>query len=113
MGWKATGEDRVKSFKVYQDLEQRYQEALRDKERLEAMVRTKDNAIRDLARELHQALEASTLPQEAPLQPAEDLPASVPPKALSEPYRPIVKRTASGTIASVGLPLKDRLAGQK
>ena len=114
MGWKTTGEARVKSFKVYQDLEKRYLDLQKDKERLEEMVRAKDRSIQSLAQELATAMASSEpeLTQDSvpPTEGTDTLPDT------ERPSRPIQGpgiRKASGTIQAVTLPLKDRLGGSR
>ncbi len=56
MGWSESGETRVKRFSVYKDLETKYLEVQRDKEVLTAILERKDATIRQLARELAEAI---------------------------------------------------------
>ncbi len=60
MGWKQTGDERVKSYKVYKDLEAQYLALHRAHEELQDRLRAKDETLRQMARELFQALGAST-----------------------------------------------------
>ena len=53
MTWDTKGEERMRSFKLYRDLEERYKATLAQKAELEARIAQKDNLIRQLAAELH------------------------------------------------------------
>lgn len=52
MGWKVSGEERVKRFRVYQELEEKYAGALAELQHAKEEVRRKDMTIRHLAAEL-------------------------------------------------------------
>lgn len=52
MVWSAKGDERVKSYRLYRELEELYSSALSKIERLQHSVRHKDELIRRLAAEL-------------------------------------------------------------
>lgn len=52
MVWDAKGEDRIKSYRLYRDLEDKYNEALAEVELLRAQVKSKDELIRRMAAEI-------------------------------------------------------------
>lgn len=52
MGWHAKGDDRVKSYRLYQELERNYHAALTDLEAMKTAIRIKDELIRRLAAEI-------------------------------------------------------------
>ncbi len=58
MGWKASGDERAKSYQVYKDLQSAYQDLQRRFDVLEEKLRAKDETLRQLSRELYEALEA-------------------------------------------------------
>lgn len=68
--WKSSGHARVKSFKLYQELEAEYAKALTEIERLRGELERKDRLVRQMAAELAES--ASTrvqawVPQESTL----------------------------------------------
>jgi len=50
--WKKTGAERVKSFRLYQELESEYTKALEEIERMGQELRRKDDLVKRLAAEL-------------------------------------------------------------
>lgn len=68
--WKKTGAERVKSFKLYQELEAEYARALAEIERLKAELTRKDALVRHMAAELSGAPTSKApvwVPQESTL----------------------------------------------
>lgn len=60
MVWNASGEARVKSYRVYQELEAKYEEAQERIKELERAVAFKDGLIRSLAAEIAMLPKAPT-----------------------------------------------------
>lgn len=79
MGWKVSGEERVKRFRVYQELEEKYAGALAELQHAKEEVRRKDMTIRHLAAELASLAAADIVNTES----ANDVPAPA-----SEPVGP-------------------------
>ncbi len=58
MSWNKSGDERAKSYQVYKDLQSAYDDLEQRYRTLEAKVQAKDEALRQMARELYEALEA-------------------------------------------------------
>lgn len=59
MSWSKSGDERAKSYQVYKDLERQYRELQRAYDELGARLAAKDESLRQLSKELYQALEGS------------------------------------------------------
>lgn len=105
MAWKATGDERIRSFRAYRELESEYQKTLDEKYRLEEQVRHKDSVIRSLAAEL----------ASAPTMPSERLPESAP--AIQQTDTPPPKESAVVPRAEPkvarNVPMSQVLGGRK
>lgn len=97
MGWKASGDERAKSFQVYKNLEASYLDLQQRYNDLEARLHAKDDALRQLSRELYQALDGPTRETTKHLPVPEAIPASQEQKTPIPQHRPsaVVSRHTS------------------
>ncbi len=134
MAWKGSGEDRIKRYHLYQELEARYLQVQKEKEALAALIAQKDRTIRHLASELahsatvaptaspetfseaadqYLARMAETLPEE-PQAPTSSRPTSNAPPIGKSEMRPARTSVANGEGKALGQSIRDRLAaGQR
>jgi len=126
MAWKTQGDDRIKQYRVYRELEEEYRAVLAERDEALAKVRAKDATIRQLAAELAQALDtfgavpigpapAPEEPTAAVLNPPDTTPpprATTPPQAIPGPAK---AKAGSGEYPTAGrsLPLRERFGGGK
>lgn len=83
MVWSAKGDERVKSYKLYRDLEESYSAAIRDIDRLQLAIRQKDELIRRLA------IEVANLGRPEPEESDEDI------VSFTREMQPTTPRTAT------------------
>lgn len=130
MAWNASGVDRIRSYKVYKELEAE-RDSLRERMvELTDLLDTKDATIRQLAYELAQAIPGGTIGRAATIQgstfssrpiPAHNSTAPDSDAAEEAAHRnadnpPAYQRKASGVVPRVvpaGLTLRERLTGSK
>lgn len=66
MAWRAKGDDRARSYKLYQDLHKAYQEQKKLLESTQAELVRKDELIRALAAEISSAVHGPTTERQPP-----------------------------------------------
>ena len=136
MAWKDSGDDRIRRYRAYRELEEAHQAALARIDELETQLRAKDATIRQMALELHQALTAFELPIAEPVATPESVSGSAassahaaretpsgagtgpatekPDYPVGKPWEPRHRPgLAKATAKAPSLPLKDRLTGGK
>ncbi len=106
MGWKASGDERAKSYQVYKDLHRAFHDLQRDYDLLSEKLRAKDETLMRLSKELYEALHSS--------QPQSAKAPSVPvPEASSEQRTPIPEHRPSAVVTRGNLPMSELLSEPK
>lgn len=85
MSFPISGKERIQRYAVYQELEQRYQGLLTQKQDLEAELARKDETIRTLARELAALVGTEAHPSHA--------------DAVASAFQPVLRKSTSGFMA--------------
>ncbi len=125
MTWNASGDDRAKGFKVYKDLQAKYDHLMQEYSALRDTVTDKNRTIARLARELSQALGSVTeepesgFPMPSSESPSKLIPETPPtdPTGLepTEPNSPAIRPLPGlrKTHMRTGQSLRDVLGGRK
>lgn len=101
MAWNASGEERVKNYRIYRELEEKYSEALEENRVLRHALSQKDQLIQRLAAEVANVIKPMPILDEEVLA---DIPRSrmrtVPVKEDGD-QEPTITETPSGSIKGV------------
>jgi hypothetical protein len=122
MAWKTQGDERIKQYRVYRELEEQYNAALAELQALRIEVLKKNATIRHLAAELATVPEMVAEPEPPITEALDDSPAlppilpKPPVKALPNAAKPAsgeYPRVSSTTPPPRGLSLREKLGGGK
>lgn len=124
MAWNKSGDERVKSYRIYKELEEKYRSVEAERDFLLAQIRLKDATIRNLAAELAgaplgDALRAATEAEQAGMATDIDSAPESPVEPNVAPAKTAERRHDSGVVPAQRpglaktIPLSQQLGGQK